>query len=170
MRTTIMMAGLALAVAGCAHQQKETVETTAQPAPAPAPKPQVQVTPTAPTDDGAAELDQVLRSTIVYFDFDSDVLKADGQQALQRMSEVLRKHPALKVRIEGNCDERGTEEYNLVLGERRAAAARKYLLALGAGEQQVDTISYGALRPANVGHTEEAWSQNRRDELTVAAK
>jgi len=169
-----MIRRLAVAVAvaglvGCAHTPKPAVTETAV-APPPAAPPKEAPAPAAPAPDLTAELAAALRGTTVFFDFDSDQLKSDGMAALQRVSEVLRRHPDVHVKVEGNCDERGTEEYNLVLGERRATAARKYLLALGVGEQQVDTISYGALKPANAAHTEEAWSQNRRDELTVAAK
>jgi len=117
--------------------------------------------------DASAELAAALKGVSVYFDFDFDTdrLKPESMEALQKVALVLRKHHGALLKIEGNCDERGTEEYNLMLGQRRAEAARKYLSALGVSDTQLDTISYGSLRPANPGHTEDAWSQNRRDEL-----
>lgn len=165
----VAVLAVVLGLVGCAHAQKpESTEVSTAPAPAPR---QAEPAPApAPAPDPAAELATAVRGTTVFFDFDSDQLKPEGEAALQRVGEVLRRYPALQIKVEGNCDERGTEEYNLVLGEKRAAAARKYLLTLGASAGQVDTISYGALRPANAAHTEQAWSQNRRDELTVASK
>jgi peptidoglycan-associated lipoprotein len=111
-----------------------------------------------------AEIQAAIKSATVFFDFDQVQLKPEGMEALRRVAVVLRKHPRV-VDIEGNCDERGTEEYNLMLGQRRAEAARKYLLDLGVDPSQLATVSYGALRPVNPAHTEEAWTQNRRDEL-----
>ncbi len=87
-------------------------------------------------------------------------------KSLQQVAKVMRAHPSLKLRIAGNCDERGTEEYNLMLGQRRAEVARRYLSDLGVREPQLDTISYGDERPAAEAHTPEAWAKNRRDELS----
>jgi peptidoglycan-associated lipoprotein len=122
-----------------------------------------------PTVDAAAELDAALRSATVYFSFDRDQLQPEGLAALQRVGDVLRKHPTLKIRVEGHCDERGTEEYNLALGHRRAEAAARYLRDLGASPGQVDTISYGALQPAAEGHDDAAWAKNRRDDVKRAS-
>ncbi len=98
----------------------------------------------------------------VFFDFDSSVINADGQSTLKTQSEYLKKNSSLNVTIEGHCDERGTREYNLALGERRASAAKKYLVSLGIDASRIQTISYGKERPAVVGSDESAWSQNRR--------
>lgn len=168
-RATLTLLALGL-LTSCAHQQKQP-EPVAQPAPPPSPaKPQLEAKPVEPpAADAAAELDQALSSTSVYFAFDRDELRPEGMQALQKVAGVLRKHQGLTVRIEGHCDERGTEEYNLALGHRRANAAAKYLRDLGVGDRQLDTISYGALRPAVDGHDETAWSKNRRDELRRAS-
>ena len=154
---------------GCVHaptpQATETIAHASPPMAAPKPAPEVAA---APAVDPSAELEAALRGVSVYFDFDNDRLKPESMEALQRVATVLRKHHGVVLKIEGNCDERGTEEYNLMLGQRRAEAARKYLSALGVNDQQLDTISYGSLRPANPGHGEDAWSQNRRDELRAA--
>jgi len=80
---------------------------------------------------------------------------------------VLTAHPELKVRIEGNCDERGSEQYNLALGQRRADAAKKYLAGLGVQSPQITAISFGAEKPKAQGHDEEAWKQNRRDDVSA---
>lgn len=150
------------ALAGCAHSPQPTAQAVA---PEERPKPPDTPAPVVAEVDPAAELAAALRGTTLLFDFDSALLKPASMAALQRVAQLVRKHHPVLVKIEGNCDERGTEEYNLHLGQRRAEAARKYLVALGVSPQQLDTISYGALRPANPGHSEEAWAQNRRDEL-----
>jgi len=166
MKKSVIVVALAVLGGGCAHQQAAQAEVVARPAtPPPAPS-QVVVSASADAgDDSLAALDRALKNATVYFDFDADTLKPEGLSTLQQVGEVLRKHPSLKIRIDGNCDERGTEEYNLLLGEKRAAVAKKYLLALGAADSQVDTLSYGDERPAVPGHSEDAWAKNRRDDL-----
>ncbi len=98
----------------------------------------------------------------VFFDYDSSTLSAEAQQTLEKQAAWLKQFPNTAVTIEGHCDERGTREYNLALGERRAAAAKKYLAGLGIASNRMSTISYGKERPAVVGSDESAWSQNRR--------
>lgn len=103
----------------------------------------------------------------VFFAYDSAVLSSEGQQALERQAAWLKQYATVGVTIEGHCDERGTREYNLALGERRAAAVKKYLVGLGIAANRVSTISYGKERPAVVGDDESAWSQNRRGVTVV---
>lgn len=155
----------ALAFTGCAHTAapKEVAAPSEVSPPAPEPEPKVTVQPVAQVDP-AAEVEAALRAATVFFDFDQAQLKPEAMESLQRVARVLREHQST-VSIEGNCDERGTEEYNLVLGQRRAEIARKYLVDLGVRPSQLTTVSYGALRPANSAHTEAAWNENRRDEL-----
>ena len=98
----------------------------------------------------------------VFFDFDKSVIKAEGQTTLQRQAEWLKRYPNFAITIEGHCDERGTREYNLALGERRATAVRNALVALGIPAARIKTISYGKERPAVLGSNEAAWAQNRR--------
>ena len=98
----------------------------------------------------------------VFFDFDKSVLKPAGRATIERWAAWLKTYPSNKVLIEGHCDERGTREYNLALGDRRANAAREYLVSLGIDPNRVRTISYGKERPAVPGSTEEAYAQNRR--------
>ena len=98
----------------------------------------------------------------IFFDTDGSTVREDGRQTLNRQAEWLKKYPNYQITIEGHCDERGTREYNLALGERRANAAKQYLVAQGIPAQRVQTISYGKERPDPVGSDEAAWSRNRR--------
>ena len=98
----------------------------------------------------------------VFFDFDKYNVRPDAQETLKKQAAWLQKFPATIVSIEGHCDERGTREYNLALGERRANAVKDYLSALGIARTRMKTISYGKERPVALGHDEAAWSQNRR--------
>jgi peptidoglycan-associated lipoprotein len=97
-----------------------------------------------------------------FFDYDSDALRDDARAALDRDAKLLRDNATLKIVIEGHCDERGTAEYNQALGERRAQAARDYLVQAGIDSGRMRIISYGKERPFVDGHDESAWSQNRR--------
>jgi peptidoglycan-associated lipoprotein len=98
----------------------------------------------------------------VYFDYDSSALSGNAQGTLLRQAGFLNANPALTITIEGHCDERGTREYNLALGERRASAARDFLLAQGVDQARIKVISYGKERPVASGSTETSWSKNRR--------
>jgi peptidoglycan-associated lipoprotein len=98
----------------------------------------------------------------VFFDFDKSDIKPEGRQTLQRQADWLKKYANVTLTVEGHCDERGTREYNLALGERRASAVKKLLVALGVAANRLSTISYGKERPAVVGSNEAAWAQNRR--------
>lgn len=98
----------------------------------------------------------------VFFDFDSFAIKPRARGTLERQASWLRSHPNITVTIEGHCDERGTREYNLGLGQRRAEAIKKYLMALGVAENRLATISYGKERPVALGSNDTSWSQNRR--------
>lgn len=98
----------------------------------------------------------------VFFSFNSATLNDVAQRTLQRQAEWLKQHSDVKVTIEGHCDERGTREYNLALGERRAAAAKKYLVRLGISSSRVSITSYGKEHPEVLGSDEAAWSKNRR--------
>ncbi len=103
----------------------------------------------------------------VHFDFDKSVLRPDARAIVERWADWMKQYPAVTVTIEGHCDERGTREYNLGLGERRADSARKYLIALGINADRIGTISYGKERPVCVSSNEGCWAQNRRGMLLV---
>ncbi len=98
----------------------------------------------------------------VFYGYDSASLSAESQHTLERQAAWLKQYSNISVTLEGHCDERGTREYNLALGERRAAAAKKYLVGLGISSSRISTISYGKERPAVIGSDESSWSQNRR--------
>ena len=117
-----------------------------------------------------AQMISDFESRKIYFDFDKSELRPEAKTVLKDKAAWLRSHPAYTVRIEGNCDERGTNEYNLALGERRAHAAKKYLVALGVSEHRIATISYGEENPADPGHNEAAWAKNRRDEFKLTKR
>jgi peptidoglycan-associated lipoprotein len=104
----------------------------------------------------------------VYFEFDKYSLTAQARESLTRNAEWLRNHPGVSVQIEGHCDERGTLEYNEVLGENRAISTKKYLVTLGIDPDRLYTISYGETMPIDSGHNEEAWAKNRRAQFKVA--
>jgi len=104
----------------------------------------------------------------IYFDFDKSSVRADQKSRMETNATYLKGNPKAAIAIEGNCDERGTNEYNMALGERRAVTAKKYLANLGVDASRMTTISYGEEKPLNFGHDELAWSQNRRADFVQA--
>ena len=112
-------------------------------------------------DAYAASLEARINSKTVYFEFDSSNIRSEDYPVLDAHASRLAKS-GTNVTIQGHCDERGTREYNLALGERRANTVRRYLMSRGVASSQMDTLSYGEERPASSGHNESAWSQNRR--------
>jgi peptidoglycan-associated lipoprotein len=118
-------------------------------------------------------LDEINKKGIlqpVFFEFDSAEMSQEGQSVLAKNAETLKQYPTWVVSIEGHCDERGTAEYNLALGERRALSVRQYLVSLGIASDRLRTVSYGKEFPFDPGHTESAWSRNRRANFVVTAK
>jgi peptidoglycan-associated lipoprotein len=116
-----------------------------------------------PMDDSGSMTEML--NGVFYFDFDQAIVKRAGHEELDKHAKVLAGDRYLRVRLEGHADERGTREYNLALGERRANAVQAYLVAQGASRSQIEVISYGEEKPANAGHNESAWAQNRRVEI-----
>jgi peptidoglycan-associated lipoprotein len=183
-RAVLFLLLAAVLVAGCAKQQTvksgEAAGTPAgEAAPSAAPGAEgireAPVTEAPPPSAGSTVLaakaaeagvavteEKPSRFADVLFDFDKADLKEEGKTACQAVAEYLRKNPKAKVMIEGHCDERGTAEYNLALGERRAVAVRNYLVSLGVPKGAISTVSFGKERPLDPGHTEEAWAKNRR--------
>jgi peptidoglycan-associated lipoprotein len=106
----------------------------------------------------------------LFFDYDSAEVSGDGQKVLDANAETLKKYSTWVVTIEGHCDERGTAEYNLALGERRAVAARSYLVSLGISADRIKTVSYGKEFPFDPAHDEAAWAKNRRDHFVITSK
>lgn len=184
----LVMGCVAMGAAGCAKHEMVKAEqpvapsaTVAKPAvkaetPAPAAKPVVTPEPVreqtvAPAPEPVSQAGE-LRASLekIYFDFDSTTLSTEARDRLAKNAELMKKAPQVNVRIEGHCDERGSDEYNLALGEKRAQAAKKYLTSLGVPADHLSVISYGKEKPADPGHDAAAWAKNRRDEFVVSGK
>ncbi len=103
----------------------------------------------------------------MYFDFDKSFIRLEYRPVLQEKAAFLKDYPDMRVRIEGNCDERGTNEYNLALGDRRGSSSKNFFISLGIAADRIETISYGEERPRGLGHDEASWSQNRRDDFVL---
>ncbi len=150
---------------------------TAPPPPAPPAPTQEPTIPPEPsvdeTDLNTKDLDTLNRESPfqpVFFGFDSSEIDSGAQATLNQNAELLKKYASWTITIEGHADERGTAEYNLALGERRALSARNYLVSLGITADRLRTISYGKEFPFDPGHNEEAWAKNRRAHFVVTAK
>ena len=146
----------ALVLAGCTTQKKAE----------PPPPPPAQTSTIVP---GSAEDLRVNVGDTVHFDYDKSDLHDADRTILQRQAAWLQKYPNVRVQVQGNCDERGTREYNLALGARRANAAKDYLVSLGVSPDRVDTISYGKERPLCSESTETCWAQNRRATTVIVS-
>ncbi|MGP8035231.1 MAG: peptidoglycan-associated lipoprotein Pal [Steroidobacteraceae bacterium] len=116
-------------------------------------------------EETAGPLAGLLATRLVYFDFDSAVIQGQGVDVVAAHAKYLATNPQQRVRLEGNTDERGSREYNIGLGDRRAQSVRRALLLQGVAEGQITTVSYGEERPADPGHDEAAWAKNRRVEI-----
>jgi peptidoglycan-associated lipoprotein len=182
MRATSLMlvlatAGLAAACGGKPAPEQPAPEPTAAPTPAPTP---------VPTDD-SAERDRLERerlakeaaerakavaadlAAMINFEYDQATVRSSDQGTLDRKAAVLAANPKVRIQISGHADERGSDEYNLALGNRRGAAAKRYLQNKGIDASRIEVVSYGEERPLNPGHDETAYAQNRRDEFQVTA-
>jgi peptidoglycan-associated lipoprotein len=153
---------IAFMVVGCAKKPKVEAPTrpaTTETKPSETPSDQS-------TDQGTkVESEPSSKFRAIYFDFDRYNLRDDAKADLKKNVDVMKQDQNLRITVEGHCDERGTVEYNLALGERRAKSARDYMVSMGVSADRVSTISYGKERPATFGHDEDAWAKNRRDEF-----
>ncbi|MDR3508896.1 MAG: peptidoglycan-associated lipoprotein Pal [Caulobacteraceae bacterium] len=167
-----LVAGAAMSIAACASHPKP------EPAPAPAPQPPPAQTPYTPPPAPVAEQptgpipgsvqDFVINAgDRVYFDTDKFDIRADADPILAQQAAWLSRYPQVKVRVEGNADERGTREYNFALGSRRANSIRDYLVAHGVAAGRIETVSYGKERPVDPGTGEDAWQHNRNGHTTI---
>src|SRR5262245_37486654 len=177
-----------VAVSACSRRDKPLLPP--QPAPVVQPPPAVEGPPPAPprgaervedrqpvavADEGIASrsLDELNRDSPLrpaFFLLDSSDLDDTGRSVVTSNVEVLKKYPQWVITIEGHCDERGTAEYNLALGERRAAAVKTYMVSLGIAPDRLRTVSYGKEFPFDQGHTDDSWSKNRRAHFVITAK
>ncbi|MBO6562491.1 MAG: peptidoglycan-associated lipoprotein Pal [Nisaea sp.] len=157
----------ALLVAACSTDQETASQSGGAGSTVPAAnQPATSAAPSGPVAGSREEFVAEVGDR-VFFDFDKYDLTSEARTTLERQAFWLRKYPSVTVTIEGHCDERGTREYNLALGERRATAAKDYLVALGIDAGRIATISYGKERPVAFGSNEEAWAQNRRGVTTI---
>jgi peptidoglycan-associated lipoprotein len=170
---TLAAIGLAAALSACASKPKPQPPMASNtPPPSSAPERGYETPPPAQTNGGRPAPGSVQDFVInvgdrVYFDFDSYQVRPDAQPVLDQQSAWLSRYPAVKVRIEGNCDERGTREYNLALGARRANSVREYLTAHGVSAARIETISYGKERPIDGGSGEDAFAKNRNAHTAI---
>lgn len=181
----LALLGVALLLtAGCAKKQVRTAESEMEMAGEEVQAPQeatVREGSAMPLDEGGVRDEDIGRSGSqaatrmlsledVFFDFDRAVIKAEARRALEQNARWLRENPGTRIVIEGHCDERGTSDYNLALGERRARAVKNVLVALGVEPSRVEIISYGEERPFCRDSGESCWSQNRRGHFTTASR
>jgi peptidoglycan-associated lipoprotein len=168
-----------IAVAGCHKRPPVAPPPPPPPAPAtPPPAPPPSTPEVVPQDSeydrikkmDSAEIDKLGLFTDIHFDFDKSDLRDEDRQTLARNADNLKKFDFVKVTVEGHCDEKGSVEYNLALGERRARAAYDYLVSLGVPAERMKTVSYGKEVPLCGEHTEDCWARNRRDHFPVTAK
>ena len=164
----LIASSFALLLGACASQK--TAESP-QPAPAPqaaAPAPASQAQPVTQPSMAMNPLhdpNSILAKRSIYFDFDKSNIKAEYRPLVEAHAGYMTGHASATMRIEGNCDERGSREYNLALGQRRADSLRKSMVLLGVSDTRIETISWGEEKPRATGHNEAAWSQNRRDDI-----
>lgn len=181
---SIALPAVVLAAAAC-HSHRPVIATARPPAATTAPAPVSPVHSTGPAATAAAtplsESELFQRMTLddlnashplndVFFDYDATTLRDDGRQVLERNAQWLAKWPQTRIRIDGHCDERGTGEYNLALGDQRAITVRNYLTGLGVNPERIQTVSLGRESPFCTATGESCWAQNRRGHFVITAK
>ena len=172
MRTLTLLAALLLAAA-CTHNETKAPESTAGNGAGSSSASSNAGTATPSNSSGVngnTTADASVPKGSVYFDFDSNEVKSEFQPVIEAEARYLRGHPDAKLRIEGNCDERGSREYNLALGQRRAEAVKHVMTVLGASGGKIETVSFGEEKPAANGHEESAWAKNRRDDFRYVSR
>ena len=186
-RTAVILAIVLATASACAKKTPPVARPTTPPPtsgtdpanrppapPTPVTEPQpVPIEPSAADELASRDLDEINKNSPfqpLFFGLDQADVSPEGQQVLNTNAEIMKKYPTWVITIEGHADERGTAEYNLALGERRALAARNYLVSLGIPADRLRTVSYGNEFPFDPGHTEEAWSKNRRAHFVVTSK
>ena len=153
---------LSVAVAGCASRSPEP-----EPEPEPTRGGFGQEGESEPTRRATKPTPAALDLETIYFEFDVSSLRPDAKAALRASAEALKQSPDARIEVQGNCDNRGSNEYNLALGNRRAESARRYLRDLGVNASRITTVSFGEERPAVRGNNEVAWAKNRRDDFVI---
>ncbi len=170
MRKFLYLAPVLLAAACASHEANEVPVAQQSGATVPV-APSASSATTRPAVESVAignplhDPNDILAKRSVYFEFDSNLVSAEYQPLIQAHSSFLASHAESRVRIEGNCDERGSREYNLALGQRRAESMKHVMTALGVPDSHIETVSYGEEKPVVMGHNETSWAGNRRDDL-----
>jgi peptidoglycan-associated lipoprotein len=178
MKHIVLCAALALAVAGCAKDTTQARIEDRNPPPQQREQPRNEggTSTATPTDQSRVagnpltDPNSPLSKRSVYFDFDSNEVKDQYRGLLQAHARYIADHRDARVRIEGNTDERGSREYNLALGQRRAEAVKRVMTVMGADGSRIETISYGEEKPKAPGHDEAAWAENRRADIKYAGE
>jgi peptidoglycan-associated lipoprotein len=176
-RTLAVALGLALVVTACGKKDEPVVTPTpTQPTdPTPPPPPAPMADPDSAARAAAAEAERVRAelvnemATMIHFDYDQSAIRADDQALLNRKSEIMRANPAVRLRVVGHADERGSDEYNLALGMRRATSAKDYLVRTGIEAGRIEVASLGEEVPLDASANEAAWAMNRRGEFEIIA-
>ncbi|WP_456384773.1 peptidoglycan-associated lipoprotein Pal [Desulfolithobacter sp.] len=164
--TILFLISTALVLNGCGSKSQKGPEVTAT-------MDGEAMGPAEPLETGATPEDTILEARTsapmlpIYFDFDSSTIRSDQVERIEKNADFLKNNPEVRIRIEGNCDPRGTREYNLALGERRAQSAKKYLENLGVSPDRMTTVSWGEEKLLLYGHDELSWAQNRRDDFVI---
>jgi peptidoglycan-associated lipoprotein len=172
-RFAVLAVAVPLALGACKKKPPVVapapVTPVEQPAAPPAAAPPVVAVETPrPVGPTAAEMRALILET-VYFEYDSDAIRADAQTALEKKVPLLAANSAVRITVSGHCDERGSDEYNIALGRRRAESVKRFLTDRGIDASRIETISFGRERPAVQGSTEDAYAKNRRDEFLITA-
>jgi len=157
----LLAAALAIAFVGCGKKQP--------PLPPPPPPPVAETTQVEPPTPPPPPV-KALELTTIHFDYDKYNLRPDAMDILSQNAMSLQEHAGTVIKIEGHCDERGSDAYNMALGEKRAAAARDYLVNYGMAKDKISIISYGEARPVERGHDENTWAKNRRADFIIISE
>src|SRR4249920_1896204 len=172
MKNVALFLAIAALAAGCSSTDTKTDapvtdrSATSQPAPSPSASTTSRTTAQpAVAGNPLRDPNNILSKRSVFFDYDSNMVKDEYKNMVQAHSRYLGDKRDSKIRIEGNCDERGSREYNLALGQRRAESVKKMMTVMGVGDMRIETVSFGEEKPMAPGHDEQAWSQNRRADI-----
>ncbi len=175
MRNLLILAPLLVAAACATHKTKDEVPVNDY-SNASTPPPTLSSNSTQPSNQSGItgntlnDPNGILAKRSVYFDFDSNVVKSEYAPLVQAHSSFMMSHADAQARVEGNCDERGSREYNLALGQRRAESLKQMMTALGVPSSRIETVSYGEEKPVANGHDESSWASNRRDDLRYVGR
>ena len=176
MKNAALYVAIALLAAACASNEKKDVPVTQSGTTQPSQTGTTGTTGSTTTPTQSSRIDplkdpnNVLSKRSVYFDYDSNAVKDEYKNLIQAHARFLADNKSRHVRIEGNCDERGSREYNLALGQRRAEAVKRTMTVLGAPDAAIETVSFGEEKPVAQGHDEQSWAQNRRADIKYAGE